>query len=87
MVLMALSVNVSMPFNGLPSFLPRKVKISVYAQNNVSMPFNGLPSFLQIKEIVIMDSDGVSMPFNGLPSFLLLRGNKYENSRWCVNAL
>ena len=63
---------VSMPFNGLSSFLHISIQELRTVNESVSMPFNGLSSFLPTWTWIWEKKyHMVSMLFNGLSSFLL----------------
>ena len=62
--------KVSMPYDGLFSFLPRSCAPTGKSESSVSMPYDGLFSFLRRKSDVWNGRKGVSMPYDGLFSFL-----------------
>ena len=62
--------SVSMPFNGLHSFLLKQAGFDIDGDLIVSMPLNGLTSFLRLENRRCNVRVCVSMPLNGLTSFL-----------------
>ena len=67
---MEMKSSVSMPYDGLISFLPCEHAVYPLGGGQVSMPYDGLISFLHYAKDDSTILLNVSMPYDGLFSFL-----------------